>query len=76
MSRKGYPFRDDIEKAILEVINTEKYKNKKILPFELCKDVSKKLEKRGFYTGHVNVKRVWKIFVDMIKNKKVKSETS
>jgi len=44
MSRKGYPFRDDIEKAILEVINSEKYKKKKILPFELCKDVSKKLE--------------------------------
>jgi hypothetical protein len=72
MSRKGYPFRHDIERAILEIINSNKHKEKRILPFELCKEVSKKLEKHGFYTGHINVKRVWKIFVDMIRKNKIK----
>lgn len=63
MVKKGYPLYEDIRRALLYVMAKGNYK-----PFELYKEVSNVLEKWGYYTGHINVKRVWKIYIELTKN--------
>jgi hypothetical protein len=60
MSKKGYPLHEDIIRAIKFVIAKGTYK-----PFELYKEVSTILDKWGYYTGHINVKRVWKLYLNI-----------
>jgi len=58
---------DDIKRALLYVMAKGTYK-----PFELYKEVSYILEKWGFYTGHINVKKVWKIYLELTKSNYIK----
>lgn len=66
-NRRGYPLYDDIKQAIKEVTAKGRYP-----PFRLCEEVSKLLKKRGFYTGHVNVKKVWKLYLELQEEEKLR----
>lgn len=62
MVRKKYPVNDVLKNIVSEVTLNREYQ-----PFELLKVVTKRLEELGFYTGHVTIKRVWRIY-ETIKN--------
>jgi len=62
MNRRGYPLHEDIKEAIREALAKGDY-----LPFKLCEEVSIILKRKGFYTGHINVKKVWKLYQEVIK---------
>jgi len=60
--RKPYPRNKDIRQAIIEVLNEGL-----IYPQELIEEVKKKLEERGFYTGLVSTKRIWRLYEEMVR---------
>jgi len=62
MVRKKYPVNDVLKNIVSEVTLNREYQ-----PFELLKIVTKRLEELGFYTGHVTIKRVWRIY-ETVKN--------
>lgn len=62
MVRKKYPVNDVLKNIVSEVTLNREYQ-----PFELLKVVTKRLEELGFYTGHVTIKRVWRIY-ETVKN--------
>lgn len=68
MNKRGYPLYDDIKEAIKEVLAKGNYP-----PFRLCEEVSYILKQKGFYTGHVNVKKVWKLYLEIQKEENLKS---
>jgi hypothetical protein len=57
MVRKKYPVNDVLKNIVSEVTL-----NREFQPYELLKAVTKRLEELGFYTGHVTIKRVWRIY--------------
>jgi hypothetical protein len=57
MVRKKYPVNDVLKNIVSEVTL-----NREFQPYELLKVVTKRLEELGFYTGHVTIKRVWRIY--------------
>lgn len=62
MVRKKYPVNDVLKNIVSEITI-----NREFQPYELLKAVTKRLEELGFYTGHVTIKRVWRIY-ETVKN--------
>ncbi|MDT7891828.1 MAG: hypothetical protein RQ952_03705 [Thermoproteota archaeon] len=62
MNRRGYPLHEDIKQAIREALTKGDYP-----PFKLCEEVAAILKRKGFYTGHINVKKVWKLYLEVQK---------
>jgi len=60
--KKPYPRNKDIRQTIIEVLNEGL-----IYPQELIEEVKKKLEERGFYTGLVSTKRIWRLYEEMVR---------
>ena len=61
MVRKKYPVNPVVKQIIAE---TALHANH--LPYELYTMVKDELEKRGYYVGHVNIKRVWKLYMELV----------
>ncbi|MEM3833642.1 MAG: hypothetical protein QW128_08690 [Thermoprotei archaeon] len=57
MVRKKYPVNDVLKSIINEITMNHEFQ-----PYELSKIVIKRLEELGYYTGHVTIKRVWRIY--------------
>ncbi|MEM0217596.1 MAG: hypothetical protein QXM73_02445 [Candidatus Nezhaarchaeales archaeon] len=62
MRRKGYPHTSDIEEAIIEVLANEYIK-----PEQFYDKVKAKLEAKGFKTMYMTIKRVWRIYEEMVR---------
>ncbi len=61
MVRKKYPVNPVVKQIIAE---TARHANH--LPYELYTMVKDELERRGYYVGHVNIKRVWKLYMELV----------
>lgn len=66
MVKKPYPRNDDIAEAILEVTGIPTLK-----PEDLPDRVRRVLEERGFYTGLVTDKRVWRIYETLVRRGRI-----
>ena len=66
MVKKPYPRNDDIAEAILEVVGIPTLK-----PEDLPDRVRRVLEERGFYTGLVADKRVWRIYETLVRRGRI-----
>ena len=66
MVKKPYPRNDDIAEAILEVVGIPTLK-----PGDLPDRVRRVLEERGFYTGLVTDKRVWRIYETLVRRGRI-----
>ena len=66
MVKKPYPRNDDIAEAILEVMGIPTLK-----PEDLPDRVRRVLEERGFYTGLVTDKRVWRIYETLVRRGRI-----
>lgn len=66
MVKKPYPRNDDIAEAILEVVGIPTLK-----PEDLPDRVRRVLEERGFYTGLVTDKRVWRIYETLVRRGRI-----
>ena len=66
MVKKPYPRNDDIAEAILEVVGIPTLK-----PEDLPDRVRRVLEERGFYTGLVTEKRVWRIYETLVRRGRI-----
>ncbi len=64
--KKPYPRNDDIAEAILEVVGIPTLK-----PEDLPDRVRRVLEERGFYTGLVTDKRVWRIYETLVRRGRI-----
>lgn len=58
--KKGYryPHNPDIIEAILELLSRKPY----VHPLDFVDEVRKVLEEKGFYTGLVTAKRIWRLY--------------
>jgi Fe2+ or Zn2+ uptake regulation protein len=63
--KKSYPRNTDIRNAIIEVLSKDIIEH----PDDFPEYVYKKLEDKGFYTGLLTVKRIWKIYEEMVRKK-------
>ncbi len=63
--KKSYPRNSDIRNAIIEVLSKDIIEH----PDDFPEYVYKKLEDKGFYTGLLTVKRIWKIYEEMVRKK-------
>lgn len=63
MRRKGYPHTSDIMEAIIEVLADEGY----MKPEHFYDKVRAKLEAKGFKTSYMTIKRVWRVYEEMVK---------
>jgi len=64
--KKPYPRNDDIAEAILEVVGIPTLK-----PEDLPDRVRRVLEERGFYTGLVTDRRVWRIYETLVRRGRI-----
>jgi len=67
MRKKPYPRNSDIEEAILYIYSRKPF----IHPDEFPEEVKRTLKEKGFYTGLVTVKRIWRVYEEMIKKKRL-----
>lgn len=67
MRKKGYPHNSDIAEAIMEVLAKEVY----IDPGQFYDKVRSKLEAKGFETSYTTVKRVWRVYEEMVRKKRI-----
>ncbi len=67
MSKRPYPRNDDVREAIIAVLSS----NPLIHPADFPERVFEMLEERGFYTGHLTVKRIWRLYEEMVRNGKI-----
>lgn len=65
--KKGYPHNSDITEVIMEISNKEIF----IKPEDFYNKVKTKLEDKGFKTSFLTIKRVWRIYEEMIKKKMI-----
>ena len=65
--KKGYPHTSDVMEAIMELLSDEAY----VKPELFYDKVKAKLEDKGFITSYLTVKRVWKIYEEMVKKGKI-----
>ena len=65
--RKGYPHTSDVMEAIMELLSDEAY----IKPELFYDKVKARLEDKGFITSYLTVKRVWKIYEEMVRKGKI-----
>ncbi len=63
--KKPYPKNKDVQDAIMEVLSKEIIEHPEFFPDY----VYKRLEEKGFYTKLLTVKRIWKIYEEMVKKK-------
>lgn len=61
--KKKYPHNSDIMKAIMEVLSREIF----IKPDELYDKVKENLENKDFNTSLLNVKRLWRVYEQMVR---------
>lgn len=63
MPSKRYPNNDVLKEVILDIIKTngDDYDS---CPHKLYLTVKDELENRGYYVGHINIKRVWRVYKD------------
>ncbi len=62
-----YPHNKDIEEAIRRVIAKKPY----LRPEEFYDEVIRELREMGFYPGLVTVKRVWRIYEEMVRKGRI-----
>lgn len=60
--KKGYPHTSDVIKAIMKVLADESY----VKPESFYDKVKAKLEAEGFKTSYLTIKRVWRIYEEMV----------
>ena len=65
--KKPYPHNLDIEEAIKEVLAKKPH----IHPLDFPDEVRKKLQEKGFHTGLVSGKRIWKIYEEMVRKGRI-----
>jgi len=65
--RRGYPHTSDVMEAIMDVLADEAY----VRPDEFYDKVKAKLEKRGFNTSYMTVKRVWRVYEEMVRKGRI-----
>ncbi|MEM3832682.1 MAG: hypothetical protein QW128_03660 [Thermoprotei archaeon] len=63
--KKSYPRNSDVRNAIIEVLSKDIIEH----PDDFPEHVYKKLEDKGFYIGLLTVKRIWKIYEEMVRKK-------
>jgi len=61
MVRKKYPVNNVVKDIIAR---TAMHSNH--LPYELYKMVREALEDEGYYVGHINIKRVWRLYRELV----------
>jgi len=61
--KKPYPRDSDIRDAILRTL----YLYPLVKPYDFAEKVIEVLEEEGYYTGLVNVKRVWRVYEKMVR---------
>jgi hypothetical protein len=64
---KGYPHTSDIAEAIMDVLADKAY----LRPDHFYDKVKSKLEDRGFDTSYMTVKRVWRVYEEMVKKGRI-----
>jgi hypothetical protein len=65
--RKGYPHTSDIAEAIMDVLTNEVH----LRPYQFYDKVKSKLEDKGFNTSHMTVKRVWRVYEEMVRKRRI-----
>jgi acyl carrier protein phosphodiesterase len=65
--RKGYPHTSDIAEAIMDVLTNEVH----LRPDQLYDKVKSKLEDKGFNTSYMTVKRVWRVYEEMVRKRRI-----
>jgi len=63
MTKKPYPHDKDIVNAIMNLLAKKPWIN----PMDFPGEVRDELEKMGFFTGLVSVKRIWRIYEKMVR---------
>ncbi|MDH5816194.1 MAG: hypothetical protein QE164_05435 [Candidatus Nezhaarchaeota archaeon] len=63
MRRKGYPHTSDVMRAIMKVLASGKY----VRLEDFYDEVRAELESEGFRTSYLTVKRVWRVYEEMVK---------
>lgn len=67
MRKKGYPHTSDIVEAIMEILANEVY----VKPEQFYDKVRTKLEAKGFKTSYMTIKRVWRVYEEMVRKGRV-----
>ncbi|MEM0043073.1 MAG: hypothetical protein QXP94_03915 [Thermofilaceae archaeon] len=62
--RKPYPTNRDIIEALTDVVYAKPY----LHPDDFVEEVRRELESRGFFTGLVSARRVWRCYERMVKS--------
>ncbi len=65
--KKKYPHNKDIEEAIKELLSRKPW----IHPLDFTDEVKKILEEKKFYTGLVSGKRIWRIYEEMVRKRRI-----
>ncbi|RLF07016.1 MAG: hypothetical protein DRJ60_03615 [Thermoprotei archaeon] len=65
--RKGYPHTSDVMEAIMEILSDEVY----VKPELFYDKVKAKLEDKGFKTSYLTVKRVWRVYEEMVRKGRI-----
>ena len=65
--KKPYPHDSDIAEAIIESI----YRDPLLKPYYFAEKVRKILTEKGFYSGLVTERRIWKIYEKLVKNGRI-----
>lgn len=67
MRSKGYPHTSDIAEAIMEVLANEVY----VKPEQFYDKVRSRLKAKGFKTSYMTVKRVWRVYEEMVRKGRI-----
>ena len=65
--KKPYPHNRDIMEAIREALALNPF----VSPLDFPDLVRKVLEEKGFYTGLVSDKRIWRLYAEMVKKRMI-----
>ncbi|MHC1600890.1 MAG: hypothetical protein ACXQTI_02995 [Candidatus Nezhaarchaeales archaeon] len=65
--KKGYPHTSDVMEAIMEILSDEVY----VKPELFYDKVKAKLEDKGFKTSYLTVKRVWRVYEEMVRKGRI-----
>jgi hypothetical protein len=65
--RRGYPHTSDIAEAIMDVFADEAY----VRPDQFYDKVKARLENRGFNTSYMTVKKVWRVYEEMVRKGRI-----
>ncbi len=65
--KRAYPHNEDIAEVIVEVLSSKPW----ISPLDFVDEVRKKLEEKGFFTGLVSAKRIWRLYREMVEKGRI-----